>query len=259
MLVSSEFKAQCKDINAVFNHSIEIINETKNQNIGQYVELQTFKLRMEKTGLFGLVSANSLTFTMKLPTGVNPTSIIAPGDTIVLKDSFSLLTSTSVLSLFGLTERAKYESTTNETLTLFTGIAQAYPTEITNSANSYEITVYDMIKNGIEKKFDDHEVRINWYVCNNSATEKSLAHYLAQKAGIPADKLLFEDVKDANGNYIVIPYAHFEKGNSVMQEFAELAESVKGAIYVFQFLIGRLITCKFKYKMRYIDGSFNSS
>lgn len=206
--VSDAFKSGCKDPERLFEHAVGIKNVTKDIDITNYVDLQNIKNTAEKTGKFGLVSSNTINFTVELPTDGDVTTVVTEGDTIQLTESFN-----------------------GEDIIVATGTVQKIPTQYKNLEHTYKVTVYDRVKDGLKAKFEKNEVKLGWYVCNNAEPTQSLAHYLSEKAGIPSTEIDFEDVTDSAGTHLVIPYAHFEKGRKVMEEFSELVASVRGALF----------------------------
>lgn len=208
--VTSGFKDGCKDFNRIHEHQLQVYNITLDQDITDSIKMETMKIDREKHGVFGLISTDVAQFKVTLPPDGDITMVIREGDKICIKETFN-----------------------EEEITNFIGYAQEFPENWRNLKHTFPIKVYDRIKNGLKAKFDNHVVKLGWYVCNNSDTSRSLAHYLAEKAGFdPANDIQFEDVTDSTGTHLTIPYAHFERGKRVMDEFSELVNSVRGALFM---------------------------
>lgn len=212
--VSEQYKIDNKDIETTFGHNITIKNLTTGQDLTEYVDLQTLKIEGKKTAFIGLISADTATFDIVLDIDTDINSLIKKGDKIEIKDTYI----------------PKGKTTPEEIR--FIRYAQGVPEEYENLEHRYEITVYDRIKNGLETKFEEHVIKINWYLCNNNQPEKSLAHFCAYQMGFTDENLLFEDITDSNGNYLIIPYGHFEKGQKVMDELREMVKSVQGNLFM---------------------------
>ena len=149
-----------------------------------------------------------MTFNVKTNINKDISTIIRKGDTIKLIESFD-----------------------EDKFCIRTGFVQTVPKQYKNLEHVYEAKVYDRIKNGLLTKFEEHEVKVDWYLCNNSNPAQSLAHYLAEKAGFIIGEMMFEDViNPTTGLHIKVKYAPFEKGKRVMAEFSELISSVRGKL-----------------------------
>ncbi|AZR72537.1 hypothetical protein BBF96_03545 [Anoxybacter fermentans] len=209
LVVTDSFKSNCKDFSLRNEHNIDVYNVTKAAYITQYIDLTSLDIRCEETGIFGHSSANTLTFDIELSPTDDISTIIQEGDVIRVEETFN-----------------------NEQITIFVGYADNPPVEYNNLKHRFRIEAYDYIKRGIQYIFQDHEVKTNWYLCNNDAPDQSLAHYLGTLMGFSYNDMLFEDITDANGNYITIPYAHLERGKNVLAEFSTLVQSVCGKLFV---------------------------
>ncbi|MFW6002766.1 MAG: hypothetical protein ACOCQD_05435, partial [archaeon] len=231
--VSSAYKENSKNRDRIFEHNITIHNVTTEQDITDYVDIQTFQINYNKTGLIGLISANTLSFDIELNINeldIDISDIIKKGDKIQLRNDYAPIG--PILSAALRFEAYQNALLDEESFPGFTGIVQNVPEQYENLQHRFAIKAYDRIKNGIEAKFDDHVVKINWYLCNNNEPEMSLAHFCAYEMGFEDADLLFEDITDPEDNYITIPYAHFEEGNKVMAELRGMVESVQGNVFM---------------------------
>ncbi len=229
------YQEDCKNLKNAQDHRIEIYNSTLDINITHKVDLSSLSINKEKTGLIGVVSTDATSFDLNLNIDEDIKNFIREGDKIIVKDYFSghLRKKVESLMITGLPAFGDIEMVESEIeITVFTGYVQSFPEEFQNLKHIYPIKVYDRIKDGLKDKFEKHEIKLGWDICNNSNTSNSLAHYLADKIGFDESELLLEDITDLAGNHISVPYAHFKKGNRVMDEFAELVKSVYGALYM---------------------------
>jgi len=229
------YQKDCKNFNNAQDHRIVIYNETLDQDITNKVNLTTLNINKEKNGLLGIISTDTASFDLNLNTDESINNFIREGDKIIVKDFFSghLREEVDSAMITGLPPFKDIELVESEIeITIFTGYTQSFPEEFENLKHVYPIKIYDRIKDGLKAKFEKHEVKLGWDICNNNNTGQSLAHYLAEKIGINSSNLIFEDVTDPSGNHISVPYAHFEKDNRVMDEFSELIKSVYGSLYM---------------------------
>lgn len=209
ILVSDEYKSRCKDFGNRFEHQVTIYNITKDTDITEFVDLSSFSLDASEKGLTGLVNANSLNFKIKTDIDNDISNIAQDGDIIKVSVTFS-----------------------NETVNTFYGFVNDTQVNYRNLQHNYTVNVFDNLRKGFKGKFEENEVKVGWYLCNNFETDKSLAHYLAGLIGFELDNVILEDITDGVGNHIQVHYAHLEKGVKYITELVTLVKGVQGKLYV---------------------------
>lgn len=197
-----------KDIQKIKEHEIIIYNVTLGMDITEVVKTETIQIDRNKTGNFGIISTDIAQFKLELPRkepyNKSISDYISRNDKIQIKNVFE-----------------GYE------FVIFTGYVPEMPVENwENLKHSSTVKVHDRIKYGLKAKFQDDIIKLGWKVCDNANTSQSIAHYLAYQMGLTGSDIDFEDIG------ITIPYVHFEKGNRIMDEFAELVKSVRGTAYM---------------------------
>lgn len=135
--------------------------------------------------------------------------LVRVGDLIEIKDTFN-----------------------GETLTIFVGNVKEITKTDTNNGREVDVKVDDNTIKGHEYYFADNLSFENYYIYNKNDKEHSLLYILCTEyLDFEKDKLMIEDIKNENGEYIKIPLATFKKESRVMGEIAEIVRSVYGNIY----------------------------
>lgn len=214
--VSDQYKEFCKDELSFRDHTIYVKNITKDieftdtpTNSKSYI--QSISIDVKEKSDQGNSQTNIVNFDLIIRNkdNIDISTLIEKGDIIQIQSELN-----------------------GENPTIYTGYVQEIPTEYENLKQTYSITLYDKIYNGIDNEFQQDETHITKCICNNSDKNNSLAHQLAYKMDFLDSQIQFEDVTDKKGNYLSVYYTEWKQGEKILSEFTELVKAIKGKLFV---------------------------
>lgn len=119
-----------------------------------------------------------------------------------------------------------------EKITVFTGNVESLSKTDTSLGREIRLRVDDNTIKGHDYTFSEDYSYENHYIYNSNDKEHSLLFLLCKKhLEFDENKLQIQDIKNTNGEHIIIPLATFKKGTKIMSEIGELVRSFYGNIY----------------------------